>query len=357
MIANPANSGVTGTETKCKRDIGYFVDAVSTDVFTGGNNYTVSFIKQYFDGAGVPISNGLVGEESASIEAFDQARNLMRQAITNTLVGAAYSDLTVSIGSSVYGNGTASIGNTSPLACFDVQSTINTLTGIATEAIQSGNLNTVNAITINYGKFEPSEAKCRRDINYIVDALIKDVRTSSNKNIREATRAYFDGTGSPISNGLVGETAESVTAFNAVRDYAKKAITNQLNVRDLTIIADPLTGFNTSPSSCADIQSQIDNLVGILTTHVSSGSLSGFPALSISNYVVVNTGVSTISHSYVGGGTANIGITTSIFPDGTHGYIFPVESIIGVNTFTTTLGGTEIDHTYDGYCRIWIDRI
>jgi len=348
MIANPANSGVTGTETKCKRDLGYFVDAVSTDVFTGGNNYTISFTKQYFDGAGNPISNGLVGEESASIEAFDQARNLMRQAITNTLVGAAYSDLTVSIGSSVYGDGNPSIGNTSSLACFDVQSTINTLTGIATEAITSGNLTTLNAVTINYGKFQPSEAKCRRDINYVVDALIKDIRNKSNKNIREATRAYFNASGTPISNGLVGETAESVTAFNAVRDYAKKAITNQLNVRDLTIIADPITGLNTSPSSCADVQTTIDSLVGILTTHVSSGSLSGFPALSVSNYVVVNTGISTISHSYVGGGTANFGITTSTFPDGTHGYIFPVESIIGVNTFTTTLGGTEIDHTYIG---------
>lgn len=343
-----AYPGSSATEVKCKRDIGYFVDAVSTDLFTAGNNYTISFIKQYFDGAGNPIANGLVGEEAASIEAFDQSRNLMRQAVTNTLVGAAYSDLTVSIGSSVYNDGTVSVANTSPLACSDVQSTIITLTGIATEAIASGNLTTVNTITINYGTFQPSEAKCRRDINFVVNALIKDVRNKSNKNIREATRSYFDGNGSPISNGLVGETVESVTAFNAIGNYAKQAITNQLNVKDLTITGDPATGFNTSPSSCADIQSTIDNLVGILTTHVSSGSLSGFPALSISNFIVVNTGVSTISHDYIGGGTANIGITTSIFPDGTNGHIFPVQSIIGVNTFTTNFGGTEIGHIYDG---------
>ena len=31
--------GISNTEDKCKRDIGYFIDAVSTDVFTGGNNY------------------------------------------------------------------------------------------------------------------------------------------------------------------------------------------------------------------------------------------------------------------------------------------------------------------------------
>ena len=295
MIANPANSGVVGTENKCKRDIGYFVDAVSTDIFTGGNNYTISFIKQYFDGAGNPISNGLVGEEVQSIDAFDQARDLMKQAVTNQLT---VKDLTVSIGSSVYGDGNPSVGNSETYACSDVQTTLNTLTGIATEAIESANLDTVNSITINYGAFQTSEAKCRRDINYIVDALITDVRTASNKNIREATRAYFDASGDPISNGLVGETAESVTAFNAVGSYAKKAIANQLNFRDLTITADPVTGVNTDPNSCADVQSTIDNLVGILTTYVAAGSLDGFPALSVSNYVVVNTGVSTVAHTF-----------------------------------------------------------
>jgi hypothetical protein len=345
MISDPANSGVVATETKCKRDIGYFIDAVSTDIFTGGNRYSIEFIKQYFDGSGSPLSNGLVGEESASIDAFEAARDLMKQAITNQLT---IKDSSVSIGSSVYGDGNVSVANTSSIACSDVQSTLDTLTAIITEPIGSGNLITINSININYGLFLNGENKCRRDIAYVVDALIKDVRFGTNKYIREATRAYFDASGAPIADGLSGEEAPSVTAFNSIRDYAKKAITNQLNFRDLSIIADPLTGFNTSPNSCANVQSNIDNLISILTTSVSNGNLNSYPQLFTSGRFTVNVGVSTLDHTYIGGGTINSGITTTIFPDNTHGQIFPVERVIDPNTFESTLGGTIIQHTYYG---------
>ena len=53
----------------------YFIDAVSTDVFTGGNHYAREFVRQYFDANGNPISNGLVGEVNESIYAFNQSRN------------------------------------------------------------------------------------------------------------------------------------------------------------------------------------------------------------------------------------------------------------------------------------------
>lgn len=340
-----AYPGISTTINKCKRDIGYFVDAISTDVFTGGNSYSIAFTRQYFDGAGVPLTNGLVGEETESIYAFNQAKALMKQAITNQLT---IKDTGVSIGSSVYGDGNVSVANTSSVACFDVQSTLDTLTTIVTTTIGAGNLVGLNAITVNNGTFISGENKCRRDIAHVVDALRKDIKFGTNKYIRLATRAYFDATGTPISNGLVGEEAPSVTAFNAVRDYAKKAITNQLNYRDLTILPDPVTGLNTSPSSCANVQSNIDNEIAILTTAVTNGSLNSFPQLYTSGRFTVKTGISTLNHTYIGGGTVNAGITTTVFPDGTHGFIFPVKSIIGVNTFTTNLGGTEIDHYYTG---------
>ena len=63
--------GISDTEDKCKRDIGYFIDAVSTDVFTGGNNYARSFVGFYFD-SGAPLGNGLLGEEVESNHAFTE---------------------------------------------------------------------------------------------------------------------------------------------------------------------------------------------------------------------------------------------------------------------------------------------
>jgi hypothetical protein len=346
-----SQSGIGTTSSpggfKCARDLGYFVDAVSTDVFTSGNNYVIQFTKQYFNNSGVPISNGLVGETAESVYAFNSARDVMKLAITNQLYRK---DTTVSAGSSYYNDGTSTIPNTSISACADVQSNIDNLVSIATQAITAGNLNTLNNIVVNIGEFSSGESKCRRDIAYVVEAISDDVRNGTNKNIRAATRAYFDANGDPISNGLVGETSQSVTAFNAIATYAKKAITNQLNNKDLTIAPDTNPGIgttsNVNPYSCANVQTNIDNLISIITTTITNGNLTAYPQLYVSNKFRVNVGPSTLPHTYVSGGTVTSGITTTVFPDGTWGPVFPVKSVVGPNTFTVVLGGTIIDHTY-----------
>ena len=328
---------ISSTENKCKRDLGYFVDAVSIDVFTGGNSYAIAFVKLYFNATtGALIANGLQGEVTESIFAFNQAREVMKQAITNQLT---IQDLTVT-------PDPATNSNLNPSSCANVQAALDTLTLIITNTLFFGTTTYLNSITINTGIFVAGENKCRRDIGYIVDALIKDVRFGTNKYIREAARAYFNANGTPISNGLVGEEAESITAFNAVRDYAKLAINNLLNKKDLTITPDPATGFNTDPASCSDVKSNIDNLIGILTNTITNGNLSSFPTLYASNKVKINVGISSLAHTYVTGGELIANYTTNIFPDGTFGYVFPVKSVVGPNTFSFVGGKTIIPHAY-----------
>ena len=300
--------GISTTMDKCKRDIGYFIDAVSTDVFTGGNHYAREFVRQYFDANGNPISNGLVGEVNESIYAFNQSRNLMKQAITNSLVGAAYSDLTISTGTSTYNGGGTVYANTDPLACSDVQSNIDNLVGIVTTVIGAGSLVSISG-SDNYGTFTTGGSKCYRDIGYLIDAVSLDVRDYTNQNIRNFIEQYFDSNGNPLNNGLTGEVSESITAFNAVRDYAKSAITNQLNVKNLSLQGDPT---NTDPASCANVQTFIDNLVGSVTSSsvgVATSKLN-LPQVSIASTVfTANVGVSTLPHTYVPNtGTAKINV-------------------------------------------------
>ena len=300
-------TGISTTQTKCKRDIGFFVDAVSTDVFTGGNNYAKQFTLQYFNGAGIPISNGLVGVTTQSIYAFQQARNLMKLAIANQL---SYKEVGISSGPQVIGSGSTSpVSNISLVACSDVQNNVDTLTSIVTTTIAAGN--TSSLPTTNLGSFTTGASKCYRDIGYLVDAISLDVRDYTNQNIRTFIKAYFDANGNPLNNGLVGEVLQSTTAFNGVRDYSKKAITNQLNTKNLTIAADPVTGFNTDPASCANVQTFIDNLVGSVTSSsvgVATSKLS-LPAVSMASTVFTcNVGVATQAHYYNSGGTAKTNI-------------------------------------------------
>jgi hypothetical protein len=300
--------GISTTMDKCKRDIGYFIDAVSTDVFTGGNHYVREFVRQYFNANGTPISNGLVGEVNESIYAFNQSRNLMKQAITNSLVGAAYSDLTISTGTSTYNGGGTVYANTNPLSCSDVQSNIDNLVGIVTAVIGAGSLISISS-SDNYGTFTTGGSKCYRDIGYLIDAVSLDVRDYTNQNIRNFIEQYFDSNGNPLNNGLTGEVSESITAFNAVRDYAKSAITNQLNNKNLTLQGDPT---NTDPASCANVQTFIENLVGSVTSSsvgVATSKLN-LPAVSVASTVFTcNVGVSTLPHTHVPNtGTAKINV-------------------------------------------------
>jgi hypothetical protein len=328
-----AYPGISTTQTKCKRDIGYFIDAISVDVFLGGNSYTKQFILQYFN-QGSPISNGLVGEEAESIFAFVQARNLMRSAVRN---GLTIQDLTVTAGPSVYGVGTT-VGVTSTTACTDVQNNISTLVGIVTFAISIGSTSTLPAT--NVGTYTSGQSKCFRDLGYIIDGVAQDISYGTNQHTLYNTKKYFTGAGIALTSGLVGEESQSIYAFETAKSLMKKSITNQLNVKNLTIIADPLTGFNTDPNSCANIQTNIDTLVGILTVSIGNSSLSGIPT---ENYGTADCAdVRTALGNYVGIITTIIGLGTNFAPIIVLPSISRGGGVVGLSTFKLKNKGTSL---------------
>jgi hypothetical protein len=167
-----------------------------------------------------------------------------------------------------------------------------------------------NQITVVYPSFvNPDATKCKRDIGYIVDAISQDIRDYTNENTIAATKQYFTSSGTLLSNGLQGEIAQSVVAFNYARDLMKAAVNNLMTVKNLSVIADPLTGSNVSPSSCADVRSSIDTLTSILTTNLNNGNLNSLPSVNRPSTVfTVNVGIATQAHTYVGGGTAKTDI-------------------------------------------------
>jgi len=255
---------VKQTEVKCKRDLGYFIDAISLDVFLESNRYSRKFASIYFNQSGNPISNGLVGEEVESIFAFSQARDLMQDAITNQLT---IKDLTLTADPFTG-------SNVSPASCANVKTLIATLTSIVTSVISGGSLNT---LPVEASSYYDSSFKCYRDLGFFVDAVASDVSFESNRHIREFILNYFNQNGTPISTGLVGEEAESITAFNKARDMMKLAITNQLYSKNLTLIVDPVTQSNIDINSCSNVQTSINNLTTIATYIIEVGSINELP--------------------------------------------------------------------------------
>jgi hypothetical protein len=66
--------------TKCRRDIGYFVDAVVSDLKLGGNVNTIQAAEAYYIGNQLAY---IVGEKSETIETLDYVKNLAIAAMRN----------------------------------------------------------------------------------------------------------------------------------------------------------------------------------------------------------------------------------------------------------------------------------
>lgn len=153
-------------------------------------------------------------------------------------------------------------------------------------------------IAIVYPSFvNPDSVKCKRDIGHFIDGITSDLRNSGNSNTIAVAKAYFTRDGSPISNGLVGEEAQSITAFNKARDLMKLAVTNQLTVKDLTISIGPAIAGETTPdipygpsgngATCIDVQNTITTLSAIVTTVINDGNLTNLAAVEVTGNIPV----------------------------------------------------------------------
>ena len=91
---------------------------------------------------------------------------------------------------------------TSSTACSDVQSAIDTLGTIITDALTAGNITGgIWNAAANAGTFITGEAKCRRDLGIVVDAVAQDLWFGGNEFTIAATKEYFQGN-QLLANGL-----------------------------------------------------------------------------------------------------------------------------------------------------------
>ena len=235
--------------TACRRDIGKFIEALSMDMFQGGTVYTRKLLQKYFSTDGTTFLY-INGEEQATEYAFEQALGYMKNALTNDLTGSEvvsgitfvkYNERSTggSTGTGItadpspgnnYGTPGSNSQNYGTNNCSDVQSALQTLFDNVSEVLLAGSLNDLIDLT-EPTAYSANEAKCRRDIGLMIDALALDIAGDGNYQTVEFAKKYFDNAGTPISNGLVGELAESITAFRKAGEMCRKAINNLLYVQ------------------------------------------------------------------------------------------------------------------------------
>lgn len=260
----------------CKRDIGYFIDAVASDLKNSGTVHTVEFGEAYYNSQNVIYIDGEVPQ---TLLTLNRTRELMILAIRAWQINSD-GDQYVPVYSFKRPFVKKGMVIEAYPPCADVETAINNHYSIAEEILTNGPraeyktakdliFSKIHDIItfaweetlLEYPFFSSTEVVCKRDLGFIIEAIAEDVYKSSNVNMIEATRAYFDNAGNPKIDGVVGEEDASVYAFNKVRDYI-----NDVILSDPELVID-----------YTDVKLEVTSLVVILTDALTNGTLSGLP--------------------------------------------------------------------------------
>jgi hypothetical protein len=271
-------SGFEYIESKCKRDVGYIVDAVATDVLYGGNERSVTAGEFYY----LYPSEATTIQSDQTITGVNHAFGLADKIVRNTLL--------VNPTSEVIGNYNVILDNK--------------------ELIQS---NVISYIDSVYPYFTYNRVKCRRDVGYIVDAIATDLLWGGNERSIVAADYYYRYP-SEATTIQLNETTEAIQYANSI---VNELIQN--NILEVpSIIKNTQTNikFTDSVQYSGSITISGSNLTDIsssfsIVTDVIKNGLSSLPILEKNTDNLIKVTNSTQTTSPISGSEVEVGIISA----------------------------------------------
>ncbi len=117
--------------------------------------------------------------------------------------------------------------------------------------------------------FSYNEGKCSRDVGYIVDALIHDIKFGGNSDIYNAASLYYNGVTSKIS----GQEAQTAAAINQLKTIISSYI---LTNTPYTSLQTAVSQTIESPAGESGTTTRANTLLNIISTVITTG-LAGLP--------------------------------------------------------------------------------
>ena len=185
-------------QTKCRRDVGYIVDAVSTDLLYGGNQRSSKAGEFYYKYPSVATSLQLT-ETTKAIEYAGLLTNLIIQDILLPTPQV--------------------ISNSTPSTNTDLVDIYNTLLNNI-PFIQS---ETIAYLSASWSDVYYNQSSCSRDIGYIVNAVATDFLCGGNEQSANAGIAYFATASNATTGSQLAPTLDAInfaagTAVNLVKN-------------------------------------------------------------------------------------------------------------------------------------------
>lgn len=201
----------------------------------------------------------------------------------------------------------------------------------------------------------PSTLKCRRDLGYVVESVVKDLRLGGNLNIIQAASVYYDTTQGNSNATLIltpTQKAETIYAFTQLRDLIKFALdgwrgyTGGISTVEKYVpqLINPQAPDYIIDGDCSDVKSAIqtyfDIIFNILNTGLDNVPVSEGP-LNTTIYVAPGTYVED-NPLFVPPNVAIVGDnlrTANVVP------LSPTEDLFHVNNGVYIYGFTFSGHT------------
>ncbi len=291
---NSSNPGFVYDQTKCRRDLGYIIDSVIFDLLHSGNRQSVQSGVYYYNFNGTTAIPNEIPQTSAAYrhlkkiagqivkgEAVQKSTGNAQTQVTN-LPWASQSE-SDAIGAKV--DKILNIITNGPSVVDDEDKTPISLAQTSSQnvkwafALLNANRAFIQAeiiayINQNYGaSFTYDQAKCSRDVGYMVDSVSFDLLHGGNKQAVQSGVYYYDF--SVTATAIPNEIPQTIDAFNFISTLVQRIILNQTSTNYQYTYQQDIS----LPAATASEQALLDQKIDIITDIIQNGpSVAAVPA-------------------------------------------------------------------------------
>jgi hypothetical protein len=207
-------------QSKFARDVGLIIDAAIDDMVFNTNYKTTVAARSYYNNSASLV---LSDQKIETVAAIEEAKNLVLAEITDSQIASDRVEYNFDLIIDVINNGTEELPTLSLPLPTNASTAVTRAKTILEKnrdfIIEEG----IAFIDENYTDLFYSEATFRRDISYIIDAIIYDIIYQGNSQVFTAGRFYY-------LNGVLqvgsGEKQATIDTFNYLRTVVTRLLLN-----------------------------------------------------------------------------------------------------------------------------------
>ena len=276
--------GFAFNESKCSRDTGLIVDALSLDLVFNGTSQSTFAGVQYWNHSS--YVGTIASEITTTTAAISYVKSLAKKIVLNDVSGTRYQFTATQVAGTAATSSEQATLETEFSLILDILA--NGVAGVSDIIVPNGiststNINVVNAFaTLQANKaYIQSEAvafvdatktpgfiydtvKCYRDVGYMLDSVSFDLLYSGNLQAITSGVYYYGYNAS--STALPGEQAQSVAAYKYLRSIIPSVVTGTPITAPYQTAVTQVTNLTKGTSAEAStLQSELDIITNIIT--------------------------------------------------------------------------------------------